>query len=91
MGVPVITLKGKNMMMFHQGESINSNLNMQDWIAESHEAYVTKAIEFSSNLDQLSKIRMYLRKEVLQSPVCDAPRFAQNFAHILLRILLKNS
>jgi len=82
MGVPVITLKG-NRYIFHFGESINANLNMHDWIAKNHNEYISKAIKFSSNLDQLSKIRMYLRKLVLQSPVCDAPRFAQNFDKML--------
>ena len=82
MGVPVITLKG-DRYLFHFGESINANLNMHDWIANNHEEYISKAIKFSSNLDQLSKIRMNLRKTALQSPVFDAPRFAEHFNKML--------
>ena len=82
MGVPVITLKG-NRYLFHFGESINSNLSMHDWIAENHNEYISKAIKFSSNLDELSKIRTSLRKLALQSPVCDAPRFAGYLSNIL--------
>ena len=82
MGVPVITLKG-NRYLFHFGESINSNLNMHDWIAKNDKEYVSKAINFSSNIDQLSKIRMNLRKIALQSPVFDAPRFAKHFSKML--------
>ena len=82
MGVPVITLKG-DRYLFHFGESINSNLNMKDWIAENHDEYVSKSIKFSSNLDQLSKIRMNLRKKALLSPVFDAPRFAEHFSKML--------
>ena len=82
MGVPVITLKG-NRYLFHFGESINSNLNMKDWIAENHDEYVSKSIKFSSNLDQLSKIRMNLRKKALLSPVFDASRFAEYFSKML--------
>ena len=82
MGVPVITLKG-DRYLFHFGESINSNLNMHDWVAKNHEEYVFKAVKFSSNLDELSKIRMNLRKIALQSPVFDAPRFANHFSIML--------
>ena len=82
MGVPVIILKG-NRNLFHAGESINSNLGMHDWIAKNHDEYVSKAIKFSSNIDQLSKIRINLRQTFLQSPVCDAPRFAEHFSKML--------
>ena len=82
MGVPVLTLKG-NRYLFHFGESINSNLNMKDWIAENPDEYVSKAIKFSSNFDELYKIRMNLRQISLQSPIFDAPRFAEHFSRML--------
>ena len=82
MGVPVLTLKG-NRFLFHFGESINSNLNMHDWIAKNYDEYVSKAVKFSSNLDELSKIRMNLRQIALQSPVFDAPRFVEHFSKML--------
>ena len=82
MGVPVITLKG-DRFLFHFGESLNSNLNMKDWIAENQDEYVTKAVKFSSNLNELSKIRMNLRQIALRSPVFDAPRFAEHFSRML--------
>ena len=52
---------------------------MHDWIAENQDAYVSKAIKFSSNLNQLSEIRMNLRDVALQSPVFDAPRLGAHF------------
>ena len=82
MGVPVVTLKG-DRFLFHFGESLNSNLNMKDWIAENQDEYVTKAVKFSSNLNELSKIRMNLRQIALRSPVFDAPRFAEHFSRML--------
>ena len=85
MGVPVITLKG-NRYLNHFGESINANLNMDDWIAENSKEYILKAIKFSADIDQLSKIRKNLRQEALQSPVFDAPRFAQHFSEILWKM-----
>ena len=90
MGVPVITLKG-NRFIFHFGESINVNLNMHDWIAKNHNEYISKAIKFSSNIDQLSKTRMNLRKIALQSPVFDAPCFAEYFSEMLWNIWNKFS
>ena len=82
MGVPVITLKG-NRFLFHFGESINSNLDMKDWIAKNQKEYISIAQKFSSNLNELSKIRMELRQKALQSPVFDAPRFAAHFEMML--------
>ena len=85
MGVPVITLKG-NRYLFHFGESINSNLDMQDWISEDYKDYISKAVKFSSDLDYLSQIRMNLREKALKSPVFDAERFSEHFSNMLWNI-----
>ena len=82
MGVPVITLKG-DRYLFHFGESINSNLNMLDWIAGNHNEYISKAIKFSSNLKELSKIRKNLRSNALKTAVFDARSFAEHFDKML--------
>ena len=81
-GVPVITLKG-DRYLFHFGESINSNLNMLDWIAENHNEYISKAIKFSSNLKELSKIRKNLRSNALKTAVFDEKSFAEHFDKML--------
>ena len=88
MGVPVLTLKG-NRYLFHFGESINVNLDMKEWIAENYQEYISKAVKFTSNLEQLSKIRKNLRKIALNSPVFDAPRFADHFSNMLWKIWKK--
>jgi len=82
MGVPVIVLKG-NRFLFHFGESINSNLHMNDWIAENKEEYVSKAVKFASDINELSKLRKNLREVALKSPIFDAPRFAEHFSKML--------
>ena len=89
MGVPVITLKG-NRYIFHFGESINSNLNMSDWIAKDNNNYISKAIKFSSNYEKLSNIRKNLRNKALKSPIFDSIRFADNFDKLLWEIWKKN-
>ena len=90
MGVPVIILKG-NRYVSHFGEMINSNLNMEDWIAENNNEYISKTIKFSSNIDLLSKIRASLREKALQSPLFDAPRFAKHFSKMLWEMWMKFS
>ena len=82
MGVPVLTLKG-NRYLFHFGESINSNLNMKDWIANNYEEYISKSLEFASDTKQLVKIRKTLRQKALNSPVFDAERFSEHFSKML--------
>ncbi len=85
MGVPIITLKG-NRYISHFGESINSNLNMSNWIAENCEDYILKAKKFSSDINELSKIRTSLRQSCLQSPVFDSKRFSKHFDQMLWKI-----
>jgi len=89
MGVPVITLKG-NRYIFHFGESINSNLNMLDWIAKDNNDYISKAIKFSSNIKELSNIRKNLRNKALKSPIFDCKIFADDFDKLLWDIWKKN-
>lgn len=85
MGVPVITLKG-NRYLAHFGESINSNLNMKEWIAQDNAEYVLKAKKFSSDLNNLSKIRINLRQNALKSPLFDSVRFSKNFSDMLWKM-----
>lgn len=82
MGVPVLTMKG-DRYLFHFGESINSNLKMNNWIAKNNKDYVLKAIEFSSNIDMLIQFRKNLRKAALNSPVFDSSRLAKHFDTLL--------
>jgi len=85
MGVPMITLKG-NRYISHFGESINSNLDMPNWIAENYKDYILKAKKFSSDINNLSKIRTNLRQTCLQSPVFDSKRFSKHFDQMLWKI-----
>lgn len=82
MGVPVLTLKGDRFLS-HVGETIAHNSGQSDWIAQSHDDYVSKAIAHAADPDQLDKLRQSLRKKVLQSALFDAPRFAKHFERAL--------
>ena len=82
MGVPVIVKRG-NHFLSHLGESIAHNAGLSNWIASDEDDYVTKAIEFSANLDDLAVLRSRLRAQVVSSPLFDAERFANHFENAL--------
>jgi len=77
MGVPVLNLKG-NHFVSHAGESLLNNIGLEDWVANSEEDYIAKAIAFSANLSEIASLRESLRERLFTSPICDAPRFASN-------------
>ena len=82
MGVPTLTLKG-DRFLFHFGESINTNLGLNEWIADDQDDFVKKSNKFSTNLQYLSQLRKELRNQLLKSPVCDSPRLADHFNKML--------
>ena len=78
MGVPTVTLQG-NSLLARQGASMLANAGLPDWIADSEDAYVKRAIHFASDLDALAVLRGQMRQQVLASPLFDSPRFAAHF------------
>lgn len=82
MGVPVLTLKG-NRFLSHLGESIAHNAEHSDWIAENKNDYINKAVVFTSDLEALAALRQTLREQVLETPLSDTQRFANNFGKAL--------
>ena len=78
-----LLIRAQEMARYVADGVVDAGLTGRDWIAENHNEYVSKAIKFSSNFDELSKIRMNLRQISLQSPIFDAPRFAEHFSRML--------
>ena len=78
MGVPVLTLKGDRFIS-HQGEAIVHNVGLSEWIADGTQEYVDKAVRFSEDIQSLALLRNSLRERLLNSPLCDAKRFARHF------------
>ena len=75
MGVPVLTIKG-NSFVSRTTESLNKNCGMLNWIANNENDYISKAIQFSKDIAQLSKIKKNLRETIYTSPLFDAKLFA---------------
>jgi protein O-GlcNAc transferase len=78
MGVPTITLPG-NTLISRQGASLMTAAGLPDWVAESKEDYVSKAVYLSEHLDALAELRAGLREQVRTSPLFDGKRFAHRF------------
>lgn len=85
MGVPFVTLDGDRLLS-RQGVAILKNLGMEDWIATSREDYVRRVINHCRDVDGLAILRQTLRRRLLNSPLCDARRFAENLASALQAI-----
>jgi len=88
MGVPILTMKN-NSYMFRTGESINKNLNMTDWIAETSDDYIKKAIKFSENRSFLVNLKSNLKNIALKSKLFDAKSFSNDFYNMLQEIVKK--
>jgi len=89
MGVPVLTMKGYNFNS-RCGESININLQMENFIAKNKDDYFEKAISIQNNPDILKKIRYNLRNKALSSPLFDTESFTKDFTEILKKVYLKH-
>ena len=87
MGVPVLTMKGHNMNS-RCGESINKNLELNEFIAENYDDYINKA-NLLQDRKKLSKLRITLREKVLNSPLFDTDKFTKNLSNIFID-LMKN-
>jgi predicted O-linked N-acetylglucosamine transferase (SPINDLY family) len=55
------------------------NAGLSEWIASDADDYVTRAMVHGRNMQGLSDLRAGLRRQVLSSPLFDAPRFARHF------------
>ena len=77
MGVPVVSLRGDRFVS-HVGESIMMNLGLEEFVADTEEAYIAKAASLAADLPRLAGLRRQLRAKLLDSPLCDAAAFTRN-------------
>lgn len=78
MGVPVVTLPGPTFAGRHAATHL-VNAGMPELVTDSWDEYRQRALGLANDLQSLSTIRTHLRDILLQSPVCDGPRFAKHF------------
>jgi predicted O-linked N-acetylglucosamine transferase (SPINDLY family) len=76
MGVPYITLAGRPSVG-RLGSSILHGVGHEEWIAQSEEEYVEKAVALAADLVKLAEIRAGLRPQMQASVVMDEVAFAR--------------
>jgi predicted O-linked N-acetylglucosamine transferase (SPINDLY family) len=89
MGVPILTLSGPGFLS-RCGESINSNLGLNDWICRDKEDYVKKAINFSSNIELLSKIKKNLLLALDNNIIFSPKEFTFDFINLIKNVFIKH-
>lgn len=77
MSVPVVALRGDRFAA-RVGDSLLSNAGLSELVANSPEDYVKKAVELAINDDRLDQLRGTLRRQLAESPLCDADRFTRH-------------
>ena len=85
MGVPVLTIIG-NTFTSRYGYSINKNLNLNNFIAKDKNDFLDKALEITSNIDELEKIRNNLRNIALKSSLFNTNKFNNDFVNLVRQI-----
>jgi protein O-GlcNAc transferase len=76
MGVPTLSLVA-NRVVGRAGLSQLSNLGLHELAAETPEAFVALAGQFTGNLARLQELRSTLRRRMLNSPLMDGKRFGR--------------
>jgi len=76
MGVPVLTLYGQRHAA-RVGASLLSQIGAPDFIAESTDDYVGKAVALVEDRGELARLREQLRPRLVGSPLCDCAAFAR--------------
>jgi protein O-GlcNAc transferase len=82
MGVPVVTCPGETFASRHTLSHL-SNVGLIETIARDLDDYVEVAVNLAGDLPRLADIRSRLRGQMAASPLCDGPRFAENFLALL--------
>lgn len=85
MGVPTVTLAGDTMLA-RQGASLLTCAGLSNWVAHNKEEYVALALAHAAEVDRLARLRAGLRRQVLASPLFDAPLFAKRLEDALYRM-----
>ncbi len=77
MGVPVVTLVG-NSFVSRLSVRLLVSVKLTDWMTDSKEAYVRKAVDAAMDVMRLNDLRQSLREKVKTSPISDGVALARN-------------
>lgn len=82
MGVPTVTMPGERFCSRHSASHL-TNVGLQDWIANDVASYRQLATTKANTIEQLANLRLDLRAQLLDSPVCDHDQFAKDFDKLI--------
>ena len=86
--VPVLTKGGYNFNS-RCGESIIKNAGIGNFIATNDEDYFEKAVYYSSNINELNKVRKTLFEQIQKSPLFDTKLFTNDFCKGLEEMMIE--
>jgi predicted O-linked N-acetylglucosamine transferase (SPINDLY family) len=81
MGVPVLTLTG----VTHAncvGSSLLTAVGLTEWITETTDEYVDRAVTFANTPDYLEKLRMVTRENMCSSKLCNGKLFSEKMENM---------
>jgi predicted O-linked N-acetylglucosamine transferase (SPINDLY family) len=76
MGVPALTLSGRPPVG-RIGTSLMLNLGLPEWVTQSEEEYIERAVERAADTQGLSALRAGMRERMRHSPLMDEAGFAR--------------
>jgi predicted O-linked N-acetylglucosamine transferase (SPINDLY family) len=85
MGVPTVTCPGKTFASRHALSHL-TNAGLAQFVATDRSAYIDLAVRWAQRTNELAALRMQMREQVRQSPLCDAQRFADDLLDLLIRV-----
>ena len=88
MNTPIITLAGTNYVS-RIGVSLLSNLQLEKYIAYSHEEYIQKVIDLANDEIELKKLHITIRNKMLQTDLGNAISFTKNIENAYIDIIKK--
>jgi predicted O-linked N-acetylglucosamine transferase (SPINDLY family) len=77
LGVPVVSLAGRPSVG-RFGAMILHAVGMDEWVSDTVDEYVARAVAAAADLNALAQLRAGLRSRVAQSPLCDAAGLARS-------------
>jgi predicted O-linked N-acetylglucosamine transferase (SPINDLY family) len=80
-GVPVVSLAGRPTVG-RFGAAILHAAGLDDWVTETQDDYVARALGAAADLDALAELRAGLRSRLEASPLLDADGLARCFEHV---------
>lgn len=85
MGCPVVTRSGKTHVS-RVGVSLLSAVGLQEFITDTREAYIEKAVALAAQTDRLQELRSGMRDRLRNSVLMDEKRFVQGFEKALMEM-----